>query len=137
MKKWGCILGSAVAVLGCIAVVVIALLAYSLNGTSLRYTIDGLVVDSPHWELRAAVASGDDTNILRAFSKATYRPEWKMKDAIPTMKSYLTNPNPAVRCYAAKALYTFGDNSGYARRHSGLRANRGDHRWPAGSAVAI
>jgi HEAT repeat protein len=86
---------------------------FLLKGTSLRYTIDGLVVDSPKWELRAAVASGDDGNILRAFTKATYRPEWKMSDAIPTMKGYLSNPNPLVRCYAAKALYTFGDQSGY------------------------
>ena len=36
-----------------------------------------------------------------------------MSDAIPTMKGYLSHPNPLVRCYAAKALYTFGDQSGY------------------------
>jgi HEAT repeat protein len=30
------------------------------------------------------------------------------------MKSYLSNPNPLVRCYAAKALFTFGDQSGYS-----------------------
>ena len=100
-----------------------ALLIYSLRDTSLRYTIDGLVVDSPKWELRAAVASGDDGNILRAFTKATYRPEWKMSDAIPTMQSYLTNPNPVVRCYAAKALYTFGDQTGYKTMLDLVNAN--------------
>lgn len=123
MKKYGCIFGIAAVVLAAVILVAVALLIYSLRGTSLRYTIDGLVVDSPHLELRAAVASGDDGNILRAFSKATYRPEWKMSDAIPTMQSYLANPNPLVRCYAAKALYTFGDQSGY---HTMLDLVNGD-----------
>ncbi len=113
MKKYGCMLGIA-GLVGAIAfVTAAALLVYALKGTSLRYTIDGLVIDSPKWELRSAVASGDDGNILRAFTKATYRPVWKMSEAIPTMQSYLSNPNPLVRCYAAKALYTFGDQSGY------------------------
>src|SRR5277367_6056048 len=113
MKKYGCMLGAGALIIGSILLIAVALLVYTLKGTSLRYTIDGLVVDSPKWELRAAVASGDDGNILRAFTKATYRPEWKMSDAIPTMKGYLSNPDPLVRCYAAKALYTFGDQSGY------------------------
>jgi HEAT repeat protein len=123
MKKYGCILGIAALILGVVVLVAGALLIYSLRDTSLRYTIDGLVVDSPKWELRAAVASGDDGNILRAFTKATYRPEWKMSDAIPTMQSYLTNPNPVVRCYAAKALYTFGDQTGYKTMLDLVNAN--------------
>jgi HEAT repeat protein len=113
MKKYGCRLGVAALIAGGVLLISAAFLVYALKGTSLRYTIDGLVVNSPKWELRAAVASGDDGNILRAFTKATYRPVWRMSDAIPTMQSYLADPNPVVRCYAAKALYTFGDQSGY------------------------
>jgi HEAT repeat protein len=113
MKKYGCILAICASIVAIVVVAGGALIIYSLRGTSLRYTIDGLVVDSPRLELRAAVASGNDVNILQAFTKATYRPEWEMRDAIPTMQSYLANPNPVVRCYAAKALYTFGNQSGY------------------------
>jgi HEAT repeat protein len=114
MKKYGCLLGIAGLVGAAVFLIAAALLIYTFKDTSLRYTIDGFVVDSPKWELRAAVASGDDGNILRAFTKATYRPEWKMSNAIPTMKNYLSNPSPLVRCYAAKALFTFGDQSGYS-----------------------
>jgi len=114
MKKYGSILGVSALIGGVILLITVALLLYALKGTSLRYTIDGLAVDSPKWELRAAVASGDDGNILRAFTKATYRPVWKMNEAIPTMQSYLSNPNPLVRYHAAKALFTFGDQSGYS-----------------------
>ena len=106
-------IGIAALIGGVVFLIAAALLIYSLKGTSLRYTIDGLVVDSPKRELRAAVASGDSGNILRAFGKATYRPVWSMGDAIPTMQAYLSNSNPLVRLYAAKALYMFGDRSGY------------------------
>jgi HEAT repeat protein len=107
------ILASCASVAAVVLVAFVALVIYSLRGTSLRYTIDGLVVDSPRLELRAAVASGDDVTILRAFTKATYRPEWEMRDAIPTMEGYLGDSHPVVRCYAAEALYTFGSQSGY------------------------
>jgi len=106
-------IGIAALIGGVAFLIAAALLIYSLKGTSLRYTIDGLVVDSPKWELRAAIASEDEENISREFTKATYRPEWKMSEAIPTMQSYLSNTNPFVRCYAGKALLTFGDQSGY------------------------
>jgi HEAT repeat protein len=113
MKKYGFTCGILALIAGALVLAGIALLIFALKGTSLRYTIDGLVIDSPRWELKAAVTSGDSVNILRAFTKATYRPVWAMSEAIPTMRSYLNDPNPLVRCYAAKALYTFGDQGGH------------------------
>jgi len=124
MKKYGCLLGITALIGWTIFLAVAIFLIISLRGTSLRYTIDGLVIDSPKWELRAAVASGDSGNILRAFDKATYRPVWRMNDAIPTMQGYLTNPNPLVRCYAAKALYMFGNQSGYSTLLDLVNANQ-------------
>jgi hypothetical protein len=112
-QKYQLLLGAGLAL--CLIIFVgVAVVIYSFKDTRLRYTIDGLVVDGPVWELRLAVASGDSGNISRAFSKATFRPVWKMKEAIPTMQGYLSNTNPYVRYRAAEALYKFGEQSGYS-----------------------
>ena len=121
MKKYGCMLGIAALIGGVVLLVMVGLLIYTFNGTGVRLTIDGPVLDNPKLELRAAVASGDPINIRRAFDKAIYcsgqmeseQHDWMTREAIPTMQGYLSSSSPVARLYAAKALYMFGDSSGY------------------------
>jgi HEAT repeat protein len=113
-RKHQLLLGAGLA-LGLIIFVGVAVFIYSFKDTRLRWSYyDGLWIDNPVWELRLAVASGNTVTISRAFGDAEGSRAWKMKEAIPTMQSYLSNTNPVVRYLAAGTLYTFGDQSGYS-----------------------
>jgi HEAT repeat protein len=115
MKQKNQLLLGAGLALGLIIFVGVAVAIYSFKDTRLRWSyVDGFWIDNPVWELRQAVASGNPVTISRAFSDAEGSQAWKMKEAIPTMQSYLSNTNPFVRYVAAEKLYLFGDQSGYS-----------------------
>jgi HEAT repeat protein len=64
-------------------------------------------------QLRAAVETSDNGEIIRAFHEAIYGRWQKMREALPAIRSYLTHTNSFVRYTAARSLYTAGDRSGF------------------------
>lgn len=86
--------------------------------TGLEAIIDGLKkmgakeVPSTAASLKAAIATGDQKTMLRAFNEAIYGRFAQMSEAIPAIKSMLDSPEPYVRYLAAEALLRVGDPSG-------------------------
>jgi len=75
-------------------------------------------ITSRSWSsiLRAAVASRDTGEIIRAFDDAIYTVGYPVHDprtALLAVREYLHHADPYVRYTAAKTLYTAGDDSGY------------------------
>jgi hypothetical protein len=64
--------------------------------------------------LTGAVASGDPSAVAGAFNDAIYEDGVTMSESLPAIREFLTHPNPYVRLSAAKALYTAGDDRGFA-----------------------
>jgi HEAT repeat protein len=65
-------------------------------------------------DLAQAVASQDRGTILRGFHRAIWDNNAEMDEALPAIRKYLTHSDPWVRYLAAEALYTAGDESGFA-----------------------
>ena len=73
----------------------------------------GLKAMAPPKEyLQAAVATGDNVKIARAFNDMVYA-GWPPDQVIAALKDFLDNSNPFVRYLAGQYLFVVGDQSGY------------------------
>lgn len=92
--------------------------------------------------LRWAVATGDQSEISRAFSKATFGRFWSWHNVIPALRSYGNDPDGFVRLNAGQNLLKVGDKSGYAillalvQLNSPIAGPIGDVRIDASESLA-
>ena len=66
----------------------------------------------PKEYLQAAVSTGDNVKIARAFNDMVYA-GWPPDQVIAALKDFLDNSNPFVRYLAGQYLFVVGDQSGY------------------------